>query len=152
METKKELEYEIKALANMQKESSDKSHESQRTHDLMLGATLGLILGVIGNFFVTVFYPIIQTIVTRGNHDTMFWGNVTLSVISLVMIIGITIIYMRRSGKASKEDTKAQDEAGLYGKILEKRKKELAQLIKIEEKEEDKREREMEMYGAMEGY
>jgi membrane protein implicated in regulation of membrane protease activity len=152
LETKQELEYEIKALENMKKESTDKSQQSQRTHDLMLGATLGLILGVIGNFFVTVFYPIIQTIVIKGILDNMFWGNVTMSAISFVLIVGVVIIYMRRSGKANKDDKKARDDSVLYEKILEKRKQELAELIKREKKVEDKRDREMETYGMLQGY
>ncbi len=145
MESREDLELEIKALENMRKESADKSQESQRRHDLMLGATLGLFLGIIGGFFVTVFYPIIQTLVTQGKYDRMFWVNVALAVISLVMITALSINYLRRLDKASKDDKKAQGEADLYGKILEKRKQQLAQLIRAEENEEAERERVMKM-------
>ena len=148
METKQELEYEIKALENMKKESSDKSQESQRSHDLMLGAILGLFLGIIGNFFVSVFYPVIQTIVAHGTYDIMFGVNVGLSGISFAMIIGITLYYIQRLDKASKDDKKAQGEADLYGKILEKRKKELDQLIRSEQKQEVKREIDSDLYHA----
>ena len=70
----------------------------------------------------------------------MFWVNVALTAISLVMIIALSYNYLRRLDKASKDDKKAQGEVDLYLKILEKRKRQLAQLDRSEIKEEAKNE------------
>jgi uncharacterized membrane protein len=69
---------------------SEGAETSRRRIDLVRGVALGLIYGIIGNFFVQFFYPVVEAL-SLQEYPKSFWGNVIISTFSLAIILYTTI-------------------------------------------------------------
>jgi heme exporter protein D len=69
---------------------SEKEESTRRRIDLTKGVALGLLYGIIGNFFVQFFYPAVEAL-ALGEYPKSFWTNVIVSAISLAVILYMTM-------------------------------------------------------------
>lgn len=69
---------------------SEHMETSRRRIDLVRGVALGLIYGIIGNFFVQFFYPVVEALALE-EYPKSFWTNVIVSAVSLAIILYTTV-------------------------------------------------------------
>jgi len=68
---------------------SEKAEITRRRIDLVRGVALGLLYGILGNFFVQFFYSVSEAL-ALGEYPKSFWNNVIVSVASLAIILHVT--------------------------------------------------------------
>ena len=70
----------------------------QERTEFIRGIVLGLIYGIIGNFFVQHWYPIFEGLIL-GKFDALFWPNVVVCVFSLFIVFLATTMFYREMKK-----------------------------------------------------
>ena len=70
--------------------------------DFTKGIALGLIYGIIGNLFVQCFYPVVEGIIVM-KYDSLFYSNLAVSTISLVIIIFTTLQFWKQLKEHEKQ-------------------------------------------------
>ena len=63
--------------------------------DFLKGLLVGLFFGIAGNMFVQHWYQVFEGLIL-GKFDTIFFSNVTVFIVGLVVICIITVILYRR--------------------------------------------------------
>jgi nitrate/nitrite transporter NarK len=125
MTTKEETEYELKVLENINREWLERAKRRRRSTDLIRGVALGLLYGIIGNLFVQFFFPVVETLIVGGEYDTLFFSNVAISVVALVIILYTTIKFRGQLTQYEKEEETAQQQAEVTRKAIQTRKAKL---------------------------
>jgi len=129
----KRLENNVKHLEETQKDWIKSAEEYRRRVDFTKGVVLGLVLGIVGNLLVQFFYPVVESLVL-GEYTNVFWANMTISAVALVIIVYITVKYRSQLSqekslmKVSIENQENMKEAiETYRQVLER------ELRKLEE-------------------
>ena len=126
MTTKEELRYEIQMFENLKGLTLDGLQEKQRRYDLASGLILGLLYGVIGNLFVQFFYPVIEKIVVN-TYDSVFYSDLVVSIVALVLIIVTTLVYWQRLKNLKSETSTLENSVKVFESALQRRKHQLEQ-------------------------
>ena len=71
--------------------SSTSNWLNQRVYFLQ-GIALGLFYGIVGNIFVSHYYQVFEGL-TLGKFDVLFWTNLVVFVIALVLILLVSVIF-----------------------------------------------------------
>ena len=129
-EAKKEgTEYELKILENLNREWLNRAEEHRRRVDLVRGVALGLLYGIIGNLFVQFFFPVVESLVI-GGYGTLFFSNVIISVVALVIILYATIEFRGQLTEYENEERTAKQQTEATRKAIQTRKTRLEKIEK----------------------
>lgn len=121
MATKEETEYELKVLENLNREWLERTEQHQRRIDLIRGVALGLLYGIIGNLFVQFFFPVVESLII-GEYDALFFSNVVISIIALLIIIYTTVKFRSQLTQYENEEKSARQQVEVTRKAIQTRK------------------------------
>jgi magnesium-transporting ATPase (P-type) len=92
------LQYELDAMKEIRAKLSKNEEERTRRIDLLRGTALGLTLGILGHLFVQFLYPITEALLL-GEYTPTFAGNLTICVISLILVVCVSVYLYRQLKK-----------------------------------------------------
>jgi magnesium-transporting ATPase (P-type) len=92
------MQYELDAIKEMRAKLSKSEEERIRRIDLLRGTALGLTLGILGHLFVQFLYPIAEALLL-GEYNPTFSGNLTICVISLILVVSVSVYLYRQLTK-----------------------------------------------------
>lgn len=121
MATKEKTEYELKVLENLNREWLERTEQRQRRIDLIRGVALGLLYGIIGNLFVQFFFPVVESLII-GEYDTLFFSNVVISIIALLIVIYTTVKFRSQLTQYENEEKSARQQVEVTRKAIQTRK------------------------------
>ncbi len=70
----------------------------QQRIDFLRGIALGLFYGIVGNILVSHYYTVFEGL-TLWKIDVLFWSNLMVMIVALVLIIFTSAIFYRRMRK-----------------------------------------------------
>ena len=86
------------ALKEIREKLSKSEEERTRRIDLLRGTALGLTLGIPGHLFVQFLYPVTEALLL-GEYEPPFAGNLTICVISLILVVCVSAYLYRQLTK-----------------------------------------------------
>ncbi len=92
-------QYELDALKEIRAALSERKGERLRRIDLLRGTALGLTLGILGHLFVQFLYPVTEAFML-GKYEATFAGNLTICIISLILVVGFALYLYRQLTKS----------------------------------------------------
>ena len=92
-------QYELDAMKEIRAKLSESNGERVRHIDLLRGTALGLTLGILCHLFVQFLYPITEALLI-GEYEPTFTGNLTICIISLILVVGVSTYLYRQLTKS----------------------------------------------------
>jgi len=96
------LQYELDAMKEIREKLSKSKEERTRRIDLLKGTALGLTLGILGHLFVQFLYPVTEAFLL-GEYKPPFAGNLTICVISLILVVCVSTFLYRQLTRGENE-------------------------------------------------
>lgn len=115
-----EVRLELIALRSMKNEELAQAEKYKGRVYLKVGVVLGLLYGLIGNLAVVHWYGVFEGLETKV-YGNLFWANVAVTIVAIIVIIGVTIQFRKGLGKDATSTNRAEDQAKLYQNIIQKR-------------------------------
>ncbi len=104
------VQYELDALIEVKAKLSENKKEHNRRVNFLRGTALGLTLGIIGHLFVQFLFPVIEAFLL-GEYGAAFTGNLTICIISLIGVIGMSMyLYQQLTKSESKQELSKRSE------------------------------------------
>jgi len=100
-----------KAYEQMNKWWGERFEEKRRSIDLVRGVALGLLYGIIGNFFVQHWHPVFEGLML-GEYKPTFWANAIVCFFSLVVILYTTIKFRHQLKEDKRKMRLARESLG----------------------------------------
>lgn len=103
------LQYELDAMKEIREKLSKSEEERTRRIDLLRGTALGLTLGILGHLFVQFLYPVTEALLL-GEYKPPFAGNLTICLISLILVVCVSAYLYRQLMKGEKLELSKKSE------------------------------------------
>jgi len=115
----KEDREELEALEEFEKEYLGHAEEQRRRIDFTKGIALGLFYGIIGNFFVQFFFPVVESLVTE---QYSFVVNVIISIAAFIAIILATLSFRNQLSWSRMVEEGERSHANAIRRMISKKK------------------------------